>query len=206
MGATTVAVVSGAIMVASSVAEGMGNYGEQKRLEKINKYNAAVTAEKIKSLNYEEAMNETLRRLNAYSEIGSAKNYMGSRGNVGTSADSAIVNAYMNLAGDLEAMSFNYENRRIDLTTEKNNYLYQAGIAKAQKKAAVMSGILGVGGSLMKAYTGYKRAGGEYWDISAYEDESGNTQSNNGYFSSVFGRGSTSDTGRARDLYGNVVK
>ena len=66
MGATTVAVVSGAIMVASSVAEGMGNYGEQKRLEKINKYNAAVTAEKIKSLNYEEAMNDTLRRLNAY--------------------------------------------------------------------------------------------------------------------------------------------
>jgi len=134
---------------ASGVAETMNNYGEAKRAERVDKYNARVTEEKIKSLNYEEAMNMTLRRLNAYSDIASAKNTMAGRGNIGTSADAATMNAYMNLAGDLSAMSFNYENQRNDLEQTRRNYLYQAKIAKAQKKSAIMGGILKTSGKAL---------------------------------------------------------
>lgn len=140
-----------ATKAASDVSESINNYGEAKRLEKINEYNAAVLDEKKKSLNYEEAMNMTLRRLNAYSEIGAAKNLMSSRGNIGTSADSATINAYLNLAGDLSTMSFNYENKRADIETEKRNYLYQAGIARAQKKSAIMGGILNTTGGILSS-------------------------------------------------------
>jgi hypothetical protein len=207
MSATSFAVASAAISVASSVAKSMGDYGEAKRQEKIAKYNAAVTEEKIKSLNYEEAMNETLRRLNAYEEIGSGKNYMGSRGNVGSSADSAVINAYMNLAGDLSAMSFNYENRRVDLKTERNNYLYQSKVAESQKKAAIMSGVLGVGGTLMQGYRDYSLAGGKYgynskyWDVASYYDEYGNLQYtfHRGLFSSTFGNETKSNWEKAID-------
>ena len=132
----------------SAISQGMNNYGEAKRAEELYKYNAAQTVEKIKSLNYEKSMNETLTRLNAYSEISAGKNLMAARGNVGSSADAAVINAYKNLAGDLEAMSFNYSNKRSDLIVERNNYLYQSGIAKAQKKSAIMGGILNVGGTV----------------------------------------------------------
>lgn len=219
MSATSLAVMSAAVTVASSVAKGMGDYGEAKRQKEIARYNAAVTAEKIKALNYEEAMNETLRRLNAYEEIGTGKNYMGSRGNIGSSADSAVINAYMNLAGDLSAMSFNYENKRVDLRTERNNYLYQKQVADAQKNAAVMSGILGTTGSVLQGYKDYSLAGGKYgynskyWDVASYYDEYGNLQKtwHGGLFSSTFGSDSKSDwekaidAGRAYYDYGNTV-
>lgn len=221
MSGASVAAVYGAFQVASSVANAMGNYGEQKRLEKLNQYNSAVTAERIKALNYEEAMNETLRRLNAYSEIGAGKNAMSSTGNIGSSADAAVINAYMNLAGDLAAMSFNYENERVDLRTERNNYLYHAMIAKAQKKSAIIGGTLGAGGSALQAYSGYSAAGGKYgagskyWDVASYYDEYGDLQEtwHKGVFSDVFGSTNSNNSGwaqavkvgRAYDSNGNVV-
>lgn len=139
------------------LSDTINNRGEAKRTEKINKYNARVVGERIKALNYEEAMNMTLRRLNAYSEIAEGQNTMSSSGNIGTSADSATMNAYLNLAGDLSAMSFNYENQRTDLKTEKKNYLYQANVAKGQKSSAVFGGLLGTAGtalaSIAKGYS-----------------------------------------------------
>lgn len=139
-------IASIATAAVKNITENVGGYGEARRLESVAKYNARVTEERIKALNYEESMNKTLRRLNAYSEIASGKNMMAGRGNVGTSADSAIINAYLNLAGDLSAMTFNYENRRVDLKTDKNNFLYQAKAAKSQKKQAIIGGLLGFGG------------------------------------------------------------
>lgn len=221
MSGATVAAVYGATQVATSISGAMGNYAEQKRLEKLNQYNAQVTAERIKALNYEEAMNETLRRLNAYSEIGEGKNVMGSRGNIGSSADAAVINAYMNLAGDLSAMSFNYENKRVDLQTERNNYLYQAMIAKAQKKSAIYGGILSTTGAALQGYVGYSAAGGKYgigskyWDIESYYDDYGELQKtwHGGIFSNVFGSAKDSGSnwqkaisaGRAYDSKGNVI-
>jgi len=227
MSGTTVAALYGATQVATSVANAMGNYGEQKRLEKLNQYNAAVTAEKIKALNYEEAMNETLKRLNAYSEIGAGRNMMSSAGNIGTSADAAVINAYMNLAGDLSAMSFNYENKRVDLQTERNNYLYQAMIANAQKKSALQAGILSTMGTAIQGYVSYSAAGGEYgigskiwdsryWDTASYYDEYGELQKtfHGGVFAWLFGSPSKPvskgwaeaiKNGRAYDKYGNTV-
>lgn len=223
----TVAAVYGATQVATSISGAVGNYAEQKRLEKLNQYNAQVTAEKIKALNYEEAMNETLKRLNAYSEIGEGKNVMGSRGNIGSSADAAVINAYMNLAGDLSAMSFNYENKRVDLKTEQNNYLYQAAIANAQKKSAIQAGILSTLGTAIHGYVSYSAAGGEYgidskiwdsryWDTATYFDEYGELQEtfHGGLFADLFGsspkpvsKGWTEaiKNGRAYDRYGNIV-
>ena len=221
MSGASVAAVYGAFQVASSVANAMGNYGEQKRLEKINQHNADVVSERIKALNYEEAMNETLRRLNAYSEIGAGKNLMSSTGNIGSSADAAVINAYRNLAGDLSAMSFNYENERIDLRSERNNYWYQAMIAKAQKKSAIIGGTLSTGGAALQAYSGYSAAGGkygadsDYWKVASYYDEYGDLQKtwHGGIFSDAFGSNKSSKSGwaeavkvgRAYDSKGNVV-
>lgn len=148
MSSSAAAAVSIGTQVLGNIHSAINNYDELKQLEKVNKYNARVVEERKKALNYEEAMNMTLRRLNAYSEIGSGKTRMAGRGNIGTSADSATMNAYLNLAGDLSAMSFNYENKRVDLETEKRNYLYQANVAKAQKKSAIWGGILGTSGAV----------------------------------------------------------
>ena len=174
MSATAAAAISAAFMVASSVSGAINNYGEAKRAEKLNKYNARVVDEDIKSLNYEEAMNMTLRRLNAYSEIGSGKAVMAGRGNIGTSADAAVMNAYRNLAGDLSTMSFNYAGKRRTLETEKQNYLYQAKIAKAQKKSAIWGGVLSAGGSAVKGYSNYKMAGGSLFSSRTVTDVNGN--------------------------------
>lgn len=223
---TTAAVISGGIMVAQAVANAMGNYGEAKRQEKLNKYNAAVTEEKIKALNYEEAMNKTLRRLNAYEEIGAGKNYMGSRGNIGSSADSAVLNAYMNLSGDLSAMTFNYENKRVDLRTEKKNYLYQQKLAEAQKYSAITAGVLSTGGAALNAYSMYGKAGGEwgpdsdYWKVAeVYNPSTGQWKKtwHGGIFSNTFGKSKAEqsswykavnqvDGWKAKDANGNIIK
>ena len=169
--AAAVTAASIAIQAVKGVSEGMNNYEEAKRLQKVNAYNARVTEERKKALNYEEAMNMTLRRLNAYSEIAAGKSMMAGRGNIGTSADSAVINAYLNLAGDLSAMSFNYENKRADLEVEKRNFLYQSEVAKSQKKSAIIGGILGTSGGI---------AGGVA----------------NGYATGVFGSGKTTSAGQ----------
>lgn len=156
--APAAAVAFAAIKVAQTVNSTIDNYREASVLDEINRHNAALTEESIKALNYEEAMNKTLMRLNAYSEIGSGRNMMSSRGNIGTSADSAVINAYANLAGDLEAMTFNYENKRWDLKTAKEGYLYHAKVAKAQKKNALIGGGLSTAGAIMQGVIGYNNA------------------------------------------------
>lgn len=158
--APAAALAFAATEIASNVVGIINNFNEERSSERVNKYNAHVTEESIRSLNYEEAMNETLARLNAYSEIGTGRNLMSSRGNIGSSADAAIINSYVNLAGDLSAMSFNYENRRWDLDTQRKNYLYYAKIAKAQKKNALIGGGLSVMGDFFQGVVGYKKAVG----------------------------------------------
>lgn len=158
--APAAALIAGGFQIASSVSSGINSYNEAKRLRAINEYNAKLVEEKKKALNYEEAMNKNLLRLNAYSEIGAGKNVMASRGNIGTSADASVITSYLNLAGDLSAMTFNYANKRFSLETEKNNYLYQAEIARAQKKNALLGSILSTGASVGNTALSYAVAGG----------------------------------------------
>lgn len=172
--ASAAALIAGGFQIASSISSGINSYNEAKRLQAINEYNAKLVEEKKKALNYEEAMNKNLLRLNAYSEIGAGKNIMASRGNIGTSADASIITSYLNLAGDLSAMSFNYANKRFSLGTEKNNYLYQADIAKVQKGNALLGSTLSTGAAVGNTALSYYSAGGGSTRSRPVVDSNGN--------------------------------
>lgn len=137
------AIASAVAAAVSAAADDINKYQNARSQERVAKYNARVTEERIKALNYEESMNESLLRANAYSEVGSAKAVMAGRGNVGTSADAAVFNAYKNLAGDLSTMSFNYWSKRFDLGVERDSYWYQSKIARENKISSIFNLVTG---------------------------------------------------------------
>lgn len=160
--AVTTAVISGIASVGAAAVTMMNNIEQQKALEAQNEYNQQVAEEDAVRVRAEGAMNRGLLRANARRQIASAKNMMGATGNVGSSADAAVVDAFFNLSSDLGAMKYQYDNTAIKYLNEAQNYRYNKKVAQRGQTGALLGGMLKITAAGAKGYKGYSEAGGQY--------------------------------------------
>lgn len=151
---------------ASSLASMAGNAMSQfaakqqsKADAKTYENNAKIARENIRTNNYDHAINAMLLRHNARSEIDSSRAKMIASGNIGSSADAAVEQAYRNLDLSLSNMKFNYDTREVALENEARMNEYRAKEARRAAKKSGLSGILGtavgvVGGAVGAVFGG----------------------------------------------------
>ena len=160
--AVTTAVISGIAAVGSAVVSTVNNIQNQQTIAAQNEYNAQAAESDAVRTRAESAMNRGLLRANARRQIATGKNQMVATGNIGSSSDAAILDAYFNLNSDLAAMKYQYDNTAIKYLNEAKNYRYNAQVAKKNKSGALLGGLLNVTSAAGRAYTGYSEAGGKY--------------------------------------------
>lgn len=137
--AGSIASVAGTAMSQfASKQQGMADY-------KTYQANAKIARENIKTTRNEYAINAMLLRHSARSEIDSSRARMIASGNVGSSADAAVEQAYRNLDVSLSNMKFNYDTREIALENEARMNEYKAKMAKKAAKKNGLSSVLGTG-------------------------------------------------------------
>lgn len=128
----------------SNITSNLNAKAQAKADAKTAKANALITLENIKAVRGEYALNLNVIRGEAKETIDTSRAAMIASGNVGSSADASVEQAYKNLSGSLSNMQFNYESRVTALNNEYNEYLRQEEMAKTNKKRAKLSNILGV--------------------------------------------------------------
>lgn len=160
--AVTTSVISGIAAVGSAVVSTVNQINAEQVAEEQNRYNQRVAEEDAARTRAESAMNRGLLRANARRQIATGQNQMVATGNVGSSADAAIVDAYFNLNSDLGAMKYQYDNTAIKYLNEAQNYKYNKNVAKRGQTGALLGGMLNVASAASSAYKGYSDAGGKY--------------------------------------------
>lgn len=160
--AVTTAVISGIAAVGAAVVSTVNQIQNNKAIAAQNEYNRQVAEMDAQRAHAEDAMNEGLLRANARRQIATGQNQMTATGNIGSSADAAIVDAYFNLNSDLGAMKYQYDNTAIKYLNEANNYKYNAQVSRKNAKGALLGGMLNITSAAASAYKGYSDAGGKY--------------------------------------------
>lgn len=107
--------------------------------------NARIARENIVVNRNEHAINAMLLRHGARDTIASSRAAMIAAGNIGSSADAAVEQAYKNLDVSLSNMKFNYDSRDVALENQARIYEYKAEQAKKAAKKNGLSSILGTG-------------------------------------------------------------
>ena len=148
--------------IAATTVSTVNSIQNQKALEAQNKYNAKVAEEDAQRAQAESAMNRSLARASGRKKIAEAKNQMSAMGNIGSSADSSIYDAFLNLDSDLGAMRYQYDNTAVKYLNESANYKYNAKIASKNKQGALLGGMLKIGSQAISGYKDYSEAGGKY--------------------------------------------
>lgn len=128
----------------SNVTSNLNARAQAKADAQTARANALITLENIKAVRGEYALNLNVIRGEAKETIDTSRAAMIASGNVGSSADASVEQAYKNLSSSLSNMQFNYESRVTALKNEYNEYLRQEKIAKMNAKRAGLSNILGV--------------------------------------------------------------
>lgn len=159
---TTMAIVSAVASVGSAVVSTVSQYQNEKAQEGVSAYNESVARDDAVRTRAEYAMNAGLLRANARKQIAAAENQMGAMGNIGSSADAAVVDAYLNLSSDLAAMKYQYDNTAVKYLNEAMNHRYNKNVSRANKKGALLGGMLNIASAATQGYMGYTSAGGKY--------------------------------------------
>lgn len=153
----TTALSAGAQWVKSGV-----EHDNAEAQEKVSHFNAQMARDDAARVRAEYAMNAGLKRASARKDIASAANVFAATGNVGSSADAAMVDAYLNLSSDLGAMKYQYDNTAIKYLNEAKNHDYNAKISNANKKGAALAGYLNVATAIGAGALDYYKAGGSF--------------------------------------------
>jgi hypothetical protein len=149
-----IAIIGSGITSTASTLFGTLAQKQQNQMDaKVAAANAKITLENIKTNNHEYAINTFLTRHSARNAIDSARASMAASGNIGSSAEAAVVQGYKNLDVSLSNMKFNYDTREVALKNQYNVQKYQEKMAKKNAKKSGLSGILGtslaiVGGAI----------------------------------------------------------
>lgn len=134
------------IMSVSGTALNQLSAKQQSKADaKTYEANARIARENIKTVRNEYAINTMLLRHAARNDIDSNRARMIASGNIGSSADAAVEQAYKNLDVSLSNMKFNYDTKEVALENEARMYEYQAEQAKKAAKKSGLSSVLGTG-------------------------------------------------------------
>lgn len=152
-----IALVSAILTAAAGTAQTVNSYQNAKVQQKQAEQNAQQAEYEAQMERSAEAMNAARTRREARVRIAAAQAKYASYGYIGESADATIEDAYVNLAGDLSALHFNYENKAIQAENEALMYRYNSKVAGMNKTSAVIGGTLNTTASTTNSVlSGYK--------------------------------------------------
>lgn len=124
----------------SSIMETVTNARNQSAQEKINKLNARMAENEAAAARAEYANQASMVRSNARRQIASAEASMAASGNIGSSADAAVMDSMFNLSKDLAALKYNYDSKAVSAENAATNYRYNAAVARKNRTSAIIGG------------------------------------------------------------------
>lgn len=160
--AVTTSIIAGAASVGSAIVKTVSDYQNEGFQEEVSRYNQLVAMDDAARTRAEYAMNAGLLRANARRQMATSQNAMGATGNVGSSSDAALYDAYLNLSSDLASMKYQYDNTAIKFLNEAENHKFNKKVASYNKSGALLGGLLNITGAVSRGYMGYTLAGGKY--------------------------------------------
>lgn len=126
----------------SAIMETITNARNQSAQEKISKLNARMSENEAAAARAEYAQNASIYRSNARRQIASAEASMAAAGNIGSSADAAVMDSVFNLSKDLSALKYNYDSKAVSAENAAANYRYNAAVARRNRTSAIIGGSL----------------------------------------------------------------
>lgn len=145
--AAIAAAVAGA---ATAVVEGVQADQAGKIQEAQNNYNAAQEREAQKQAYQEESLNSSQHYRAVRHEIATGQNMMAGFGNVGTSQEAALRDAYFNMSEDLSALRYRYGAEAAQHENAALNYKYNAAVAKKNRKIGILGSAIKTFGAAAK--------------------------------------------------------
>lgn len=162
MDPAALAILAGTIKAASSLQQGWAGsvaIDAQTKEYRLNSQQERWAAEQA----YQEgAMAVNQATDSAVKNIATGVAAMSASGNIGSSAQAALLQAYFNLDKDIGALNFKYNNEAIQHKNKAKMYDYNSKISEANRKNRIISSYLGaanafMGGAAQGAY--YSGAG-----------------------------------------------
>lgn len=144
---TALAITALVLSVAAGTYSTINNYQNAKAQQKAAEANAQLAEQEAQAQRNAEAMNASQMRREARQKIAAAKARYAAEGNIGESADATVEDAYVNLASDLSALRFNYENKAIQAENESLMYSYNAKVSGMNKTSSIIGGTLNTAAS-----------------------------------------------------------
>lgn len=157
---TALALTAGALKATGDVVSGISDaqaIDAQTDEFKLNAQQARYAAAQA----YQEgamAVNQTTD--SARKEIASGVAGMSAAGNIGTSAQAAIVQAYSNLSKDISAINYKYGNEAIQHKNRAAALEYSAKVSESNRKNRVLSSWIKAGASVVDGFVKAAYLGG----------------------------------------------
>ena len=161
MGLPQTALVSGGMSVASNIMQGMTNAQNEDAQKQENLYNAKQERFAVTQSFQEGAMTANQIADRATKDIALGYNKMSAGGNVGSSAQSAVIQSGFNLDKDLSAINYKYSNEAIQHENKAKAFDYSAKIAKKNRLSAMVGSYIGAASSAVSAKANYDYFKGE---------------------------------------------
>ncbi|MBO5833886.1 MAG: hypothetical protein J6R22_02940 [Alphaproteobacteria bacterium] len=148
---TALVLAAGAIKATSEVVSGMYEAQAMDAQTQEYKINAKQSRYAAEQAYQEGAMSVNQATLSARQEIGSGIASMSASGNIGTSAQAAIVQSYMNLGKDVSAINYKYGNEARLHKNKAAMLEYNADISEINRKNRITSSWLKAGAEVAKS-------------------------------------------------------
>lgn len=157
---TVAAAIGAAASVGSAVVKSINEQQNLAVEQQQNEYNAQIAEINAQRERAEYAMNAGLARANARRDIAAARNAMDAGGNIGDSADMAVVDAYLNLSSDLAAMKYQSDTTAVNYLSRAKNLRWNNDVVKSQRKGQMLGSMLGIVGTAAEGVLNVYTAGG----------------------------------------------
>lgn len=148
---TALVLAAGALKATGEVVSGMYDAQALDTERQQNKINAQQSRYAAEQAYQEGAMSVNQATLSARQEIGTGKATMSASGNIGTSAQAAIVQSYMNLGKDISAINYKYGNEAIQHKNKAAMLEYNAKMSEINRKNRITSSWLKAGTEIVKS-------------------------------------------------------
>lgn len=161
---TALAITAGSLKALSQLQSG---YSDAANLDaQTNQYriNAALEREAAEQAYAEGAMTVNQATDSANKEIAAGVATMSAAGNIGTSAQSALMQGYFNLGKDVSAINYKYGNKALLHKNQAMMLEYNAKVSESNRKNRILSSWLGAGTSFVGGLFGASNySGGSGW-------------------------------------------
>lgn len=124
----------------SSIMDTVTNARNQSAQKKINEANARISENEAAAARAEYANQASMIRSNARRQVASAEASMAAAGNIGPSAEAAVIDSMFNLSKDLAALKYNYDSKAVSAENAARNYKYNAAVARINRTSAIIGG------------------------------------------------------------------